>query len=91
MQELLRFAIKLGERCVMMLFNHIIYEINECAIKVFLTALLSLTGFDMGVNKQLMIVLSGLSLGPPRLPVMPCPHDIAVSIAQKYRHIFPEC
>ncbi|XP_037626845.1 N-acetylneuraminate lyase isoform X1 [Sebastes umbrosus] len=59
MQEILRFAIKLG--------------------------------FDIGVNKQLMIVLSGLSLGPPRLPVMPCPHDIAVSIAQKYRHIFPEC
>uniref|UniRef100_A0A3Q2Q733 N-acetylneuraminate lyase n=1 Tax=Fundulus heteroclitus TaxID=8078 RepID=A0A3Q2Q733_FUNHE len=30
-------------------------------------------GFDVGVNKQLMTEVSGLFLGPPRLPVMPCP------------------
>ncbi|CAF95852.1 unnamed protein product, partial [Tetraodon nigroviridis] len=28
-------------------------------------------GFDVGVNKQLMVELSGLPLGPPRLPVRP--------------------
>ncbi|GAA6235046.1 N-acetylneuraminate lyase isoform X1 [Lates japonicus] len=48
-------------------------------------------GFDLGVNKQLMNELSGLSLGPPRLPVMPCPHTHILSIVQKYHSIFPEC
>lgn len=48
-------------------------------------------GFDLGVNKQLMIEVSGLCLGPPRLPVMPCPHSHAVSIAEKYHSLFPEC
>ncbi|XP_039985447.1 N-acetylneuraminate lyase isoform X2 [Xiphias gladius] len=47
-------------------------------------------GFDLGVNKQLMNEVSGLCLGPPRLPVMPCPHVHALSIAQKYHSIFPE-
>ncbi|XP_044218627.1 N-acetylneuraminate lyase [Thunnus albacares] len=48
-------------------------------------------GFDVGVNKQLMTEVSGLSLGPPRLPVMPCPQDVAGSIKRKYHSIFPEC
>ncbi|XP_073332713.1 N-acetylneuraminate lyase [Pagrus major] len=48
-------------------------------------------GFDLGVNKQLMNEVSGLSLGPPRLPVMPCPCAHAQSIAEKYHSIFPEC
>ncbi|XP_029285901.1 N-acetylneuraminate lyase isoform X2 [Cottoperca gobio] len=47
-------------------------------------------GFDLGVNKQLMNEVSGLCLGPPRLPVMPCPHAHALSITQKYHSIFPE-
>ncbi|XP_077440908.1 N-acetylneuraminate lyase isoform X2 [Vanacampus margaritifer] len=45
-------------------------------------------GFDVGVNKQLMNEVSGLQLGPPRLPVMPCPQEHAVSIKQKYQHLF---
>ncbi|XP_069006367.1 N-acetylneuraminate lyase [Embiotoca jacksoni] len=45
-------------------------------------------GFDLGVNKQLMNDVSGLCLGPPRLPLMPCPPAHAVSIAQKYHSIF---
>ncbi|XP_011612940.1 N-acetylneuraminate lyase [Takifugu rubripes] len=45
-------------------------------------------GFDLGVNKQLMIEVSGLSLGPPRLPVRPCPHSYAKEIAHKYHTIF---
>ncbi|KAK5907486.1 hypothetical protein CesoFtcFv8_005333 [Champsocephalus esox] len=48
-------------------------------------------GFDVGVNKQLMVEVSGLSLGPPRLPVMPCHPDVAASIKQKYKSIFPQC
>uniref|UniRef100_A0A8D3CIZ9 N-acetylneuraminate lyase n=1 Tax=Scophthalmus maximus TaxID=52904 RepID=A0A8D3CIZ9_SCOMX len=48
-------------------------------------------GFDLGVNKQLMNELSGLCLGPPRLPLMPCPHGRALSIAQKFHSLFPEC
>ncbi|XP_060933976.1 N-acetylneuraminate lyase isoform X1 [Limanda limanda] len=47
-------------------------------------------GFDLGVNKQLMIQLTGLCLGPPRLPVMPCPPSLALSIVQKYHNLFPE-
>uniref|UniRef100_A0A3Q3KT42 N-acetylneuraminate lyase n=1 Tax=Mastacembelus armatus TaxID=205130 RepID=A0A3Q3KT42_9TELE len=47
-------------------------------------------GFDLGVNKQLMSEVSGLCLGPPRLPVVPCPTARALSIAQKYHSIFPE-
>ncbi|XP_017262341.1 N-acetylneuraminate lyase isoform X1 [Kryptolebias marmoratus] len=45
-------------------------------------------GFDVGVNKQLMSELSGLSLGPPRLPLTPCPHAQAELISQKYRSVF---
>ncbi|TNM87359.1 hypothetical protein fugu_005580 [Takifugu bimaculatus] len=45
-------------------------------------------GFDLGVNKQLMIEVSGLSLGPPRLPVRPCPHPHAKEIAHKHQTIF---
>nr|XP_019936977.1 PREDICTED: N-acetylneuraminate lyase [Paralichthys olivaceus]XP_019936978.1 PREDICTED: N-acetylneuraminate lyase [Paralichthys olivaceus]XP_019936980.1 PREDICTED: N-acetylneuraminate lyase [Paralichthys olivaceus] len=46
-------------------------------------------GFDLGVNKQMMNELSGLSLGPPRLPVMPCPRSQAQAIVQKYHSHFP--
>ncbi|KAG7513185.1 hypothetical protein JOB18_000634 [Solea senegalensis] len=48
-------------------------------------------GFDLGVNKQLMNELSGLCLGPPRLPVMQCPMSEALTIAKKYRSLFTEC
>nr|XP_020478012.1 N-acetylneuraminate lyase [Monopterus albus]XP_020478013.1 N-acetylneuraminate lyase [Monopterus albus]XP_020478014.1 N-acetylneuraminate lyase [Monopterus albus] len=47
-------------------------------------------GFDLGVNKQLMNDVSGLCLGPPRSPLMPCPHARALSIKQKYQSLFPE-
>ena len=47
------------------------------------------TGFDLGVNKQLMVEISGLALGPPRLPVRACPLPLAQEIAQKYHMIFP--
>ncbi|KAE8294279.1 N-acetylneuraminate lyase [Larimichthys crocea] len=47
-------------------------------------------GFDLGVNKQLMSVVSGLCLGPPRLPVMQCSDAHALSIAEKLRRLFPE-
>ncbi|XP_004067729.2 N-acetylneuraminate lyase [Oryzias latipes] len=46
-------------------------------------------GFDVGVNKQLMMEVSGLHLGPPRLPLMPCPLERSEKILQKYRSIFP--
>ncbi|XP_054646146.1 N-acetylneuraminate lyase isoform X2 [Dunckerocampus dactyliophorus] len=55
-------------------------ELISFAIKV---------GFDVGVNKQLMMEVSGLHLGPPRLPVMPCTKEHALSIKQKYQHLFP--
>ncbi|XP_008275742.1 N-acetylneuraminate lyase [Stegastes partitus] len=48
-------------------------------------------GFDLGVNKQLMNDVSGLLLGPPRLPVMPCPNDHAQAIKEKYFKLFTEC
>ncbi|XP_041646807.1 N-acetylneuraminate lyase isoform X2 [Cheilinus undulatus] len=47
-------------------------------------------GFDVGVNKQLMIELSGLSLGPPRLPLSPCPPANSLAMAQKFHSLFPE-
>ncbi|KAJ8278922.1 hypothetical protein COCON_G00059880 [Conger conger] len=42
-------------------------------------------GFDVAVNKSLMSEVSGLDLGPPRLPLRPCPQPRAVSIAQRLR------
>lgn len=45
----------------------------------------------MGVNKQLMTDVSGLRLGPPRLPVTPCPPSVAKSVLQKYQSVFLEC
>ncbi|XP_068175906.1 N-acetylneuraminate lyase [Antennarius striatus] len=47
-------------------------------------------GFNLGVNKSVMSEVSGLNLGPPRFPVMPCPQSTARSIAQKYNSIFLE-
>lgn len=47
-------------------------------------------GFDVGVNKQLMNELSGLDLGPPRLPLMTCATAHALAIKQKYNSIFLE-
>lgn len=44
-------------------------------------------GFDLAVNKQLMSEVSGLALGPPRLPLLPCPHPKALSIAQRLQQI----
>ncbi|XP_028300859.1 N-acetylneuraminate lyase isoform X2 [Gouania willdenowi] len=45
-------------------------------------------GFDVGVNKQLMSDVSGLSLGPARLPLEPCSFSHAQSIKKKYHSIF---
>ncbi|KAG7488209.1 hypothetical protein MATL_G00030320 [Megalops atlanticus] len=44
-------------------------------------------GFDVAVNKQLMSEVSGLALGPPRLPLKPCPHPRILSIAQKVQQV----
>jgi len=46
---------------------------------------ISSAGFDVGVNKQVMSEVSGLVLGPPRLPVLPCPISKAQAIAQKIK------
>ncbi|XP_072245795.1 N-acetylneuraminate lyase [Leuresthes tenuis] len=48
-------------------------------------------GFDVGVNKQLMMDVSGLCLGPPRLPVTPSPPDHSQLIIRKYHSLFSEC
>lgn len=48
-------------------------------------------GFDLGMNKQLMADVSGLSLGPPRLPLIQCPPDRAEAILQKYYSLFQDC
>uniref|UniRef100_A0A3Q1C5L4 N-acetylneuraminate lyase n=1 Tax=Amphiprion ocellaris TaxID=80972 RepID=A0A3Q1C5L4_AMPOC len=44
-------------------------------------------GFDLGVNKQVMNDVSGLLLGPPRLPVMPCPPTHAQAIAKNHETV----
>ncbi|KAJ8418997.1 hypothetical protein AAFF_G00004960 [Aldrovandia affinis] len=44
-------------------------------------------GFDVAVNKKLMSEVSGLALGPPRLPLRPCPQKRATSIAQKLQQV----
>ncbi|CAL9696405.1 unnamed protein product [Knipowitschia caucasica] len=48
-------------------------------------------GFDLGVNKQLMSDVSGLNLGPPRLPLRQRPQDHTQSILQKYQSLFQDC
>ncbi|KAA0714168.1 N-acetylneuraminate lyase [Triplophysa tibetana] len=45
-------------------------------------------GFDVAVNKQVMSELSGLALGPPRLPMLPCPISKAQTIAQKIKDTY---
>ncbi|KAK1165042.1 N-acetylneuraminate lyase [Acipenser oxyrinchus oxyrinchus] len=40
-------------------------------------------GFDLAVNKQLMLVLSGLPLGPPRLPLLQGSQEHAEQIRDK--------
>ncbi|KAL1022940.1 hypothetical protein UPYG_G00034500 [Umbra pygmaea] len=44
-------------------------------------------GFDLAVNKQLMSEVSGLALGPPRLPLLLCPQAKARSIAQRLQQV----
>lgn len=48
-------------------------------------------GFNVGVNKQLMSDVSGLNLGPPRLPLIQCPQENATAILKKYHSLFPDC
>ncbi|XP_072537463.1 N-acetylneuraminate lyase [Salminus brasiliensis] len=47
-------------------------------------------GFGLPMNKQLMSEFSGLQLGPPRLPLLPCPPDHGKLIVQKLRDILAE-
>lgn len=47
-------------------------------------------GFDLSMNKQLMADVSGLSLGPPRLPLTPCLRDRAEPVLQKYQSLFQD-
>lgn len=56
-------------------------ELMICAINM---------GFDLGMNKQLLADVSGLNLGPPRLPVMPCSQFKAQSLLQKYNTLFQD-
>ncbi|XP_006635343.1 N-acetylneuraminate lyase isoform X1 [Lepisosteus oculatus] len=44
-------------------------------------------GFDTAVNKQLMCVVSGLPLGPPRLPLQECPRERALAIARRLQEV----
>ncbi|CAL9696403.1 unnamed protein product [Knipowitschia caucasica] len=48
-------------------------------------------GFDLGVNKQLMSDVSGLDLGPPRLPLTRPTPEHAKAILQKYLSLFGYC
>uniref|UniRef100_A0A8C8A2P6 N-acetylneuraminate lyase n=1 Tax=Oryzias sinensis TaxID=183150 RepID=A0A8C8A2P6_9TELE len=63
--------------------------IQARALQVLPMRLLLVASFDVGVNKQLMMEVSGLHLGPPRLPLMPCPLERSEKILQKYRSLFP--
>ncbi|XP_029988866.1 N-acetylneuraminate lyase isoform X1 [Sphaeramia orbicularis] len=46
-------------------------------------------GFNVGVNKRLMAELSGLHLGPPRLPLTPCAAVLAENLTEKFHSLFP--
>uniref|UniRef100_A0A667XUX0 N-acetylneuraminate lyase n=1 Tax=Myripristis murdjan TaxID=586833 RepID=A0A667XUX0_9TELE len=65
-------------------------DLSQCRSTVICCVLLLFTGFNLGVNKQLMIEVSGLSLGPPRLPLLQCPADNSQAIAKKYHSLFPD-
>lgn len=47
-------------------------------------------GFGLPMNKQLMSEISGLHMGPPRLPLLPCPPAHAKTIAQKLRDVLAQ-
>ncbi|XP_048833003.1 N-acetylneuraminate lyase [Brienomyrus brachyistius] len=47
-------------------------------------------GFDVAMNKQLMSTLSGLALGPPRLPLLPCPAQLTLSVAERIQQVSRE-
>ncbi|XP_051525778.1 N-acetylneuraminate lyase-like [Myxocyprinus asiaticus] len=44
-------------------------------------------GFDVAMNKQVMSEVSGLALGPPRLPLLSCPVSKAQSLAQEIKYL----
>ncbi|KAK1801171.1 hypothetical protein P4O66_022670, partial [Electrophorus voltai] len=47
-------------------------------------------GFGLAVNKQVMSEVSGLPMGPPRLPLLACPLVQARAIAQKLQQVLGE-
>ncbi|XP_030640592.1 N-acetylneuraminate lyase [Chanos chanos] len=47
-------------------------------------------GFDLTVNKQVMCEVSGLPLGPPRLPLLRCSQSQALPIAEEIRKVLKD-
>ncbi|KAG5275967.1 hypothetical protein AALO_G00126480 [Alosa alosa] len=47
-------------------------------------------GFNLAMNKQLMSEMSGISLGPPRLPLIPCDVTKAQVVVQKMYSVLGE-
>lgn len=45
--------------------------------------LLMCAGFNLAMNKEIMCKMSGLSLGPPRLPLVQCDVAKAQAVVQK--------
>ncbi|XP_062854891.1 N-acetylneuraminate lyase [Trichomycterus rosablanca] len=47
-------------------------------------------GFDLALNKQLMTEMSGLSMGPPRLPLLPCRPADAQKVVEKFQQVLEQ-
>ena len=60
---------------------YIIYTLFKKKLKIFLT------GFDIGVNKSVMEMITGLKCGPPRLPLLPASTEHVEAIQNDLKNI----
>uniref|UniRef100_A0A665V9C8 N-acetylneuraminate lyase n=1 Tax=Echeneis naucrates TaxID=173247 RepID=A0A665V9C8_ECHNA len=67
-----------------------LFEARKIQVLSNTLLLLLLLLFQTHLNKQLMNEVSGLCLGLPRLPVMPCPQDHSLRLVKKFHSLFTE-
>ena len=77
---------------VFLVSSHIRWHSLGCVfVLIYIMCMLLMSaGFNLAMNKQIMCELSGIPLGPPRLPLLPFDVSKACAVAQKLRSVLGE-
>lgn len=60
-------------------------KINHASCIIFIYNLIGSTGFGVAENKATMMLVSGIPLGPPRLPLLKCSEEKKAQILAKLK------